>query len=225
MTTIGTQRSSRTVKRSRLSIKLILIWADEHFALTGKWPTEDCGPVRGHDGESWVAIHHALHDGGRSLPGGVSLANLLEDRRGAPNEASRPRLTVEKITGWVDAYFAKNGKWPNTRSGIIPGSYGLTWKLIDRYLRNGGRGLSGGSALVQLLAKLRPPLTEIKILAWAEAHYRRHGRWPSHHSGRVEVAPGEKWIAINVALRTGARGLPGGTTLSKLLRKSRMMAS
>jgi hypothetical protein len=48
-------------------------------------------------------------------------------------------------------------------------------------------------------------------------HRERHGAWPTEDSGAVEVAPGENWCNIAVALRDGNRGLPGGDTLPQLL--------
>jgi hypothetical protein len=63
----------------------------------------------------------------------------------------------------------------------------------------------------------RPPLTEKQILAWADAHFARTGRWPSTYSGPVTDAPGETWGKINSALYDGFRGLPGGDSLAKLL--------
>lgn len=107
----------------------------------------------------------------------------------------------------------------------MDGSRGETWLAVDRRLRRGGRGLPGGSSLPRLLAEARgvrntsavPPLRVTQILAWAREHKRRTGRWPSAASGPVVVAPGETWNAVNAALAFGKRGLPGGSSLAKLL--------
>jgi hypothetical protein len=56
-----------------------------------------------------------------------------------------------------------------------------------------------------------------QILAWADAHHGRAGRWPHCYSGLVLEAPGESWDRINGALREGHRGLPGGDSLARLL--------
>ena len=66
-------------------------------------------------------------------------------------------------------------------------------------------------------AAMLPPLTEEQIVAWADAHHAATGKWPSAASGPVAAAPGETWGAINVGLGYGSRGLPGGSTLHKLL--------
>jgi hypothetical protein len=62
-----------------------------------------------------------------------------------------------------------------------------------------------------------PPLTERQILRWARAHRRRHGTWPAQQSGPVEGVPGERWPNIDHALTAGLRGLPGSSSLARLL--------
>jgi hypothetical protein len=71
------------------------------------------------------------------------------------------------------------------------------------------------------LAYKRTPLIVADILAWAEAHYQRVGAWPTARSGPIVGAPGETWAAVAAALRKGLRGLPGGDTLGRLLRRER----
>ena len=60
-----------------------------------------------------------------------------------------------------------------------------------------------------------------RILAWADAHHARTGRWPSCTGGRVHGAPGETWRNVSQALLVGSRGLPGGDTLPRLLARER----
>jgi hypothetical protein len=64
-------------------------------------------------------------------------------------------------------------------------------------------------------------LTVTEILAWADAHRRRTGAWPGTASGPVPQSPGETWRRIDNALRLGLRGLAGGDSLSRLLRRER----
>jgi hypothetical protein len=64
-------------------------------------------------------------------------------------------------------------------------------------------------------------LTAGQILGWARLHYRRAGRRPTAASGPVADAPAENWRALNLALREGLRGLPGGSSLARLLRTGR----
>lgn len=64
-------------------------------------------------------------------------------------------------------------------------------------------------------------LSTSKILRWADAHRRRTGQWPVVRSGRIHGSSGDTWIAINLALTYGSRGLPGGDSLARLLARRR----
>ena len=136
----------------------------------------------------------------------------------------RPPLSVPQILEWADAHYQRTGKWPSRTSGPVLESLD-TWGAINGALNHGGRGLSGHSSLPQLLAKHRgvrnksrlPRLSLRQILAWADAHHHRFGKWPISESGGVPDAPGETWKAVDLALRHGRRGLSGGSSLAKLL--------
>jgi hypothetical protein len=145
--------------------------------------------------------------------------------------ASRPAITIEEILAWADAHFGRAGEWPSADSGPIPEAPGQTWNAVNLALYHGGRGLPAMSSLAGLLRERpgkdrlrRPPLTEEQVLAWAEAHRRRTGRWPNTNSGPVPEAPGEAWGKINIALREGLRGLPGCDSLAQLLVRHRRRA-
>jgi len=96
-------------------------------------------------------------------------------------------------------------------------------------LQQGHRTLPGGITLAGLLAEERgrrhkgrlPKLPPRQILKYADGHFRRTGKWPKRSSGPVLDAPGETWSAIDTALHKGQRGLPGGTTLARLLAAER----
>jgi hypothetical protein len=61
-----------------------------------------------------------------------------------------------------------------------------------------------------------------EILAWADAHQQRTGKWPKVNSGLVRAGPlGEKWRNVDTALRIGLRGLSGGSSLAQLLAEER----
>jgi hypothetical protein len=66
-------------------------------------------------------------------------------------------------------------------------------------------------------SRRKPPLTVDYVLDLADRHCERTGRWPGVTSGPVEGDPGETWGAIDRALRRGGRGLPAGSSLSRLL--------
>jgi hypothetical protein len=207
-----------------LSETQILAWADAHFATHGKWPGALSGTIAG-TRETWAAVHNALVGGWRGLPGNSSIARLLAKKRGVRNRAKPPPLTKQRILAWADAHHKLNGHWPKALSGRVLHT-DENWNAIDRALTVGGRGLRKGSSLAQLLAAHRglrnsrrlPSLTEKQILAWARAYLATHGKRPTAHSGSIPRAS-EKWSAINEALRRGLRGLPGGSSLSKLLQK------
>jgi hypothetical protein len=211
--------------RPRLSVERILSWADAHFNATGEWPTRRSGEVRAAASmESWGAIHAALDNGRRGLPGGSSLSLLLAELRGV-----KPALSTERILAWADAHHRATGDWPTRESGEVVGAYRELWGNLDDDLRAGRRGLTGGTTLARLLFERRgvqnlhavPLLTPEQILAWADAHHAATGRWPSPKSGQVLDASGETWSALNGALIRGRRGLPGGSSLTRLLMERR----
>ena len=54
-----------------------------------------------------------------------------------------------------------------------------------------------------------------------DAYRQKTGRWPNERSGPIAEAPGETWNAVANALGGGGRGLPGGSSLGRLLREHR----
>jgi len=215
--------------RPVLHISEILKWADAHFERTGKWPKERSGRVAEPLNEKWCNIDLALRVGIRGLPGGWSLAQLLAERRGVRNRGRLPKFTHKKILAWADAHRKRTGRWPYVKSGPIADALGETWLAVGAALYQGRRGLKGGSSLAKLLFKRRgvrnskalPKLTHKRILAWADAHHKRTGRWPNLNSGPITDAPGEKWGWVSEALYQGQRGLKGGSSLAQLLAKHR----
>jgi hypothetical protein len=67
----------------------------------------------------------------------------------------------------------------------------------------------------------RPALKLSHILQWADSHHRRTGKWPGQTSGFIPEAPGTTWNAVDMALRQGHRGLPGHSSLGRLLHERR----
>jgi hypothetical protein len=211
--------------RSKLSIRRILQWADAHHRRTGRWPSVLSGEVPGEPDETWRRINQALALGYRGMRGGDSLSRLLARHRGSNAADRAPRITLKQILQWADDHQRRTGRWPKVESGPIRGAPGENWKRVDNALRWGLRGLPPGSSLPMLLEQRRrvrnrkgaPPLFTRDILAWADAHHRRTGAWPTTDSGPVEDAPGEVWSGINAALFQGSRGLPGGLSLARFL--------
>ena len=236
--------------RTLLTISRILEWADAHHAATGRWPSSSSGQVgQSRFGTSWKAIDLALSKGLHGTPC-LSLAILLHERRGkklrvdvekerspvgtrrwkrAAHVGDRETLSVERILAWADAHQAATGRWPTTTSGPIIGVPGDNWRTIADALREGRRGLPGGTTLTRLLTQHRGSLgpnrpanlTVRQILSWADDYYQTHGCWPSERYGKVAGAPGETWPGIDRRLREGGRSLPGGSSLTRLLAEHR----
>lgn len=233
---IGTRRAAahKAIKARRwrkppLHIKQILGWADAHYEETGQWPTADSGRVRGTLEEEWRNINQALRVGLRTLPPGDSLPRLLARFRGVRNRKGLPPYTIDQILGWADAYYKQHGRWPLNSDGKIADAPGETWMAVEMALGKGLRGLPGGSSLAKLLAEHRgrrnsghlPPFRINRILKWADAHHRRTGMWPTSESGPIDDVPGETWNAVDKALRKGMRGMRGGSSLARVLRRQR----
>jgi hypothetical protein len=215
-------------RKPLLRVARILAWADHHLECTGKYPHAESGPVLAQPAEDWGAINQALVAGLRGLPGKDSLARLLQRERGRRHRLNLPRLTEEVILAWAQAHHARTGTWPNQYAGAVDGDPDETWGNIEQSLRRGQRGLPGGDSLARLLARRlgvrrqpararRPELTVETILAWAELYEREMGEWPSAGSLPEGLPAGERWKSIDRALREGGRGLPGGSSLARLL--------
>jgi hypothetical protein len=209
----------------RLTVGQILAWSHSLRDRTGRWPRVTSGPVAEKPEEDWRHIDMALREGLRGLPGGDTLARFLARHVGKRNRMNLPRLTVAQILTWADQHHERTGAWPRSASGRIGDGAQMTWAAVNAALRHGLRGLPGGQSLARFLSARRgyrnprnpPRLTVRKIMAWAKAHHRREGRWPSVLTGAVRFVPGETWNGINQALTTGTRGLPGGSSVAKLL--------
>jgi hypothetical protein len=215
-------------RKPRLRVARILAWADHHLERTGKYPHAESGPVLAQPSEDWGAINQALLAGLRGLPGKDSLARLLQRERGRRHRLNLPRLTEDGILAWARAHHARTGTWPNQGAGPVVDAPGETWGNIEQSLRRGQRGLPGGDSLARLLGRRlgvrrqpvrarRPALTVDMIRTWAELYYRETGAWPSTDSPPDGLPAEERWKSIDRALREGSRGLPGGSSLARLL--------
>jgi hypothetical protein len=223
------KRKLRHPRAPHLELSQVLAWADTFQKRTGSWPTLNSGRIPGTLDDTWRRIDSALRLGLRGLPGGTSLAVLLVEERGVRNHTNLPRLSVKQILGWADAHYGRTGLWPKETSGAVTESPLEGWHAVDRALRAGVRGLPKGSSLARLLAKHRrvrnihelPRISVQQILDWADRHHARTGKWPNSTMSTVKEAPTETWSAINAALQLGRRGLPGGSSLVRLLARER----
>jgi hypothetical protein len=216
--------------RGPLTEEMILSDCDAFYALHGEWPKHfEQRPVPQKPRESWQNYTSALTLGWRGLPGGSSLARLLENKRGARNRYSPPTLTRDDILQDADKFHRIHGEYPSKDdSRPVPGKPHDTWNAYEQALRKGRRGLLGGTSLAQLLAecrnrpnrKARPRLTEAGIWADAKRFRAVHGEWPSSNKREsVPDKPNDTWSQYQHALRIGLRGLPGGSSLAKLIKQ------
>jgi hypothetical protein len=219
----------RRLGRRPLTTEQILAWADAFYERHGRWPRQSDGAITGTQGAQWMAVNAALRLGLRGLPGNSSLAQLLAEHRGHRNRKRLPQLTEEQILAWADEHHERTGHFPTVEDGALPDTHGEVWINIDACLKEGHRGLPGGSSLARLLDAERgvrnkqnlPRLSKAQILRWADEHHERTGEWPKSHTGIVIAAPGESWSSINSALIAGCRGLPAGSSLARLLQAKR----
>ncbi len=219
--------------KPRFKIKRILAWADAHHNRTGQWPAILSGPVHEAPDENWSALSQALAHGGRGLPPGGSLAKLLAKHGRKRNQGALPKLPIKQILSWADDHYERTGKWPTKRSGVVRAAPHENWIRIASAMQIGYRGFPSGGSLAGLLADRRgarhlrrlPRLTIRQILAWADVHHQRTGKWPTATSGplrdRRGQPTGESWTTIEDALNKGRRGLAGCTTLPVLLARHR----
>ncbi|WP_088255937.1 hypothetical protein [Fimbriiglobus ruber] len=219
----------------RLTHAQILAWADAYHQRAGRWPRQDTVPqlIPGSSGEKWQGVDDAMRRGLRGLPRDGSLARLLAQDRGVRNPQDLPPLTEEQILAWADAFYHRTGRWPRQENGsdVIPGSRGETWLNVEQALVKGLRGLPGGATLARLLADHRgvrnvgnlPRLMVEQILTWADAHHEHFGRWPGCRCPEqtIDGSFGERWFNVDQALRKGLRGLPGGSSLARVLARHR----
>jgi hypothetical protein len=66
------------LKPGPLGEEQIVRWADRHRQRTGSWPNYTSGAIADALGETWAGIDSGLRYGRPELPGGSSLAKLLE---------------------------------------------------------------------------------------------------------------------------------------------------
>ena len=222
----------RSLKPPPLTVRQILVSADAHRRRTGKWPKpnsgEVCGPSRHPAGEKWATIANALSKGNRGLDQ-TTLGLLLAGRRGVRHPRALPRLKLKNVLAWADDHRRRTGKWPTMEMGAVHATPDETWSRIDSALKGGARWHGARTSLAHVLATYRnkqhpdflPRMTIKQVLAWADNHHRRTGRWPTNKSGAVRGSAGETWSKVHNALFEGNRGFPGDSSLARLLEQRR----
>jgi len=213
---------TRRLGRPNISVEDVLFRADHHFAIYGRYPRADDGIIDLAPTENWCAVNMAMQKGHRGLPGGSTLARLLEAHRGKRNKARLPKISLAVILEWADEHYQRTGHWPTTESGDVQAASCERWRVVGSALKRVLRGLPGGISLDRLLILYRgkhirnAPISIEIITNWMRSHALRHGKYPTCKSGIVEDAPEENWTALQLALVHGFRGLPGGSSVAKL---------
>src|SRR4051794_26596073 len=105
-----------------LELHEVMRWCEIYFQATGEWPTRQSGPVLCAPFETWQAVDSALYEGTRGLPGGQTLALLLQEKKQRRHVRNLPPLSEQIITAWAMKHHESYGRWPTVRSGVIPGS-------------------------------------------------------------------------------------------------------
>src|SRR5262245_28263656 len=134
-------------RRAALTEATILQWAEAHRRRSGTWPSPYGGTIPDAPGETWPAINAALKMGVGGLSRGSSLDKLLA-KHGIQRKR---RFTPEQVLEWADAFFAVRRHWPYLNSGSVADAPGVTWRSVDRALREGTRGFKGNSSLSAFL--------------------------------------------------------------------------
>jgi hypothetical protein len=221
-----------------LSYKEIEGWIKFHYDKYGKYPNKNSGIIEfatgKHKGTTWAHVNTALSEGIRGLPKGSSLPKLLEEKFGVQNHMNLPNLSYEEIEEWIKFHYDKYGKYPNKNSGIIEfakGVYeGITWSQVNTALLEGLRGLKKDSSLKRFISekfKVRhkknlPLYTNDLIIEFIQKYHDKVGKYPKYKSGVIITSRKEysedTWASIDSALRTGSRGLSGGSSLAKFIK-------
>ena len=230
---LAQERSVRhRLESPRLTREQVKTWALAHWERTGMWPSDLTGAIAEAPGETWRCVDKALRSGRRGLSGKSSLAQVLAECHTLGVHRRRPPLRLRQILEWADAHHSRTGNWPTRQSGQIAEASETSWMMVHMALLSGKRGLSGGSSLSKLLRQYRgvrpirrASLSVEQILEWAQSYRSRCGRCPVITSGEIPEADALTWTAVDLALRNGLRGLPGGTTLSRILREYPVVAN
>jgi hypothetical protein len=169
---------------TRLTIPLILQWADAFHTRHGRWPDPHIDRrVPEAPREHWATIDLSLQIGRRGLPGGDTLKRMLQRFRGRKTRIKCPDISERQICEWIDRHYRETGEWPVRHTGSVIGGHPHdTWNKIDHALVKGARSLPGGSSLAQFREEY---FGVTKGMMMAINCDRRYGRSPTPGESRV----------------------------------------
>ncbi|MCU7860649.1 MAG: hypothetical protein KZQ86_12650, partial [Candidatus Thiodiazotropha sp. (ex Lucinoma kastoroae)] len=225
-----------------------------HYQATGEWMTNnkkgedgkrgsyilEHGPLAGHITVS--ALETNLAQGLRGLPGGASIAKLLEAVSkefdlGYVNRLNQEDLSLDEVKESLLVHYQTTGEWLSCgkKYTLEHGPYAgkITVSALSHALERGSRGLPGEVSISELNEEIskennldyvnhmkQESLDIDKIKESLLAHYQATGEWLS--SGKkytLEYGPYAGKItvgALDADLIKGLRGLPGGSSIAKL---------
>lgn len=208
------------------SLSSILEAADKFYEKFGDYPKKSSGVDDLFSKINWHTINNKLKRGLISGTKSTSLAELWEEHFNRRNVGKLDDLSEKQVLNWCEEFYKINGKYPTNRSNSIPSMGSETFMSIDTALREDRRGFEGFKSLSDLLAKYKlkrnhkdlPNISIKEIEEWMLRFYSMYQRWPT--AGDKDIFDtGEKWSNLNACLHRGARGLPKGSSLSKIKKK------
>lgn len=171
------------------------------------------------DEERFAGFLHTL-TGGTIAKFAERLNERYKTTFGAP-------ISLEDVHAELWDFYQREGDWPSAFSGEIE-RFGISYKHLNQYLLVGTRGLPGRSSVYRECEKVAAakgvsirafsrddsPLTVEMVRDAIRQFNEEHKRFPV--KAEVGMSPlGFTWQTLNFYLRTGYRGLPGGSTLTK----------
>ena len=210
-----------------LAIAKILRLADAWYEKYETWPKKSSGNVLSLENLTWSKIDKQLQ---RTDWG--SFANLLFLKRDVRHHLKQDKLTIHQIIEWAKDHFGKTKEWPTYKSGNVLAEPSENWSAIRSNLVAGGRGLPKGLSVEKVLfdelgvvgVRAGKKLTEQRVLTFALMHYEETGSYPTESSDWI-LDGKDSWPTISFALNQGLRGLPGGSSLAKLLQAHNLKAN
>ena len=174
-------------RRAELTVEGILAWADAHHAAHDTWP--EAGLLSGSG-----AVDGAPGESWKAINHALAMG-----LRGLPGDSSLAELLAEH----------RGASPPDMRPQALAEKI-WAWEQEHFPIKRPRIRAKG--------RPYRPLLSSPEILAWVAAHHAATGEWPRIPSGQVRDAPFDvTWVAINSALVKGLRGLPGGSSITRLM--------
>jgi hypothetical protein len=225
--TKSVSKTSSLPRPEPVTISKILEVADVWYERYESWPKKSSGLISSQENLTWNTINNQLK---RTEIG--SLVNLLFLERDVRHHLKRNKLTIYQIIEWAKDHFEKTNEWPTYKSGKVLAEPSEKWSSIRSNLVHGGRGLPKGLSIEKVLfdelgvigVRSGKQLTEQRVHSLALMHYEKIGSYPTESSDWI-LEGKDSWPAISFALNYGFRGLPGGSSLAKLLQAHNLKAN